>query len=144
MRRSRFPSTSLMEAVPRKPSDPDRGYGFHRERIDVAERDAEEIAGIAEAQNGAPAILNHAIHPQTALQHMKDVPGRISFPEDRAWRRERLGGLRMKECAECRLCHSHSQARASLRGGPGRGRKGLDGPTQAHDRDQIDETQRPS
>ena len=28
----------FMEAVPRKPSKPDRGHGFCRERIDVAER----------------------------------------------------------------------------------------------------------
>ena len=54
----------FMEAVPRKPSKPYRCHGFCRERIDLAERHAEEIASVAEAKNGAPAIGHDAIQPK--------------------------------------------------------------------------------
>ena len=62
-----------------------------------AERSAEEIAGVAEAKDSPPTILENAGQPKAAFQHMKDVPGRVALPEDRPRRRERLGDLRTKE-----------------------------------------------
>ena len=89
----------FMEAVPRKPSEPDRGHGFRGERIDVAERHAEEFASVAEAKNGTPAILHDARQPKAALQHMKDVRGLVPFPEERPRRREGL-----MTCGRKRAC----------------------------------------
>ena len=103
----------FMEAVPRKPSKPDRGHGFRRERIDVAERHAEELASVAEAKNGAPAIVHDAIQPKAALQHMKDVRGLVPFPEDRPGRREGLGDLRKKESLQGRRSGASSRTAPS-------------------------------
>src|SRR5215207_1407214 len=43
---------------------------------------------------------------------MKDVPGRVTFPEDRPRWGKRLGKLQKKERSERRLCRNDSWARA--------------------------------
>ena len=106
----------LIEAVPSKPSEPDRCHGFCRERIDVAGRNAEQIASVAEAKNGTSAILHDAIEPKTALQHKKDVRGLVPFPEERPRRREGLGDLRKEESLQGRPSGVSSRDRAERRG----------------------------
>ena len=77
---------------------------------------AEQIASVAEAKNGTSAILHDAIEAKAALQHKKDVPGRVAFPEERPGRREGLSDLRKKESLQGRPSGVSSRDRAERRG----------------------------
>jgi hypothetical protein len=106
----------LIEAVPSKPFEPDRCYGFCRARIDVAGRNAEQIASVAEPKNSTSAIVHDAIQPKAALQHMKDVRGLIPFPEDRPRRCEGLSDLGKEESLQGPPSGVRSRDRVERRG----------------------------